>query len=250
MPTRRDDRHRGRPAHARSPTSRPRRRHATMARRAVRARRASAYVRLNMITTLTGAASGSDGTSDTLTSRTDRDHARRDPRAPPMSWWSARRACAPRATSSRAPPGSRSSRRRATSSGHRLSSRRAPSPDRVLIVCARSRRPTRCRADAATHGVQVVPVPGDERIARPRRSSRRCARARPSAGRVRGRPGARDAVRRRPASIDEILRHRRARRSSRRGSRSCDWPSEPDTDVAGMLVDEAGFSYLRLRARR
>src|SRR5262245_13893454 len=31
-----------------------------------------AYVRLNMITTLTGAAVGSDGTSETLTSRVDR----------------------------------------------------------------------------------------------------------------------------------------------------------------------------------
>ena len=36
------------------------------------ARTDDAYVRLNMITSLTGAASGSDGTSDTLTSRTDR----------------------------------------------------------------------------------------------------------------------------------------------------------------------------------
>ena len=209
------------------------------------ARADEAYVRLNMITSLTGAASGSDGTSDTLTSRTDRTilgviRAAADVVVVGAQSVRAEGYVVPRSTRLAIVTAS------GDLEGHRLTLDEGASPDRVLIVCPEFRAEA-IGAEAAQYGVQIVAVPGDERMS--------------------------------PSAILTALAARGLRRVVCEGGPSVAsqfaaagvideycitiTPSiepvaqpflrldvRPDTDPVGVLVDEAGFSYLRLRARR
>ena len=207
------------------------------------ARTEDAYVRLNMITSLTGSAAGSDGTSESLTSRVDRAILGVIRAAADVVVVGAQSV---RAEGYVVP---RSSRLAIVTSsgdltGHRLSLGPDATPDRVLLVC-----PAAIAADLAA------------RTATPRRPGR--ARARRRAPRA---SGDRRGPRRRADSAASCARAaRRWRASSRRRGSSTSTaspsrrslepadrpflsaPSRPDTEVAGALVDESGFSYLRLR---
>ncbi|BDV30635.1 dihydrofolate reductase family protein [Microbacterium terricola] len=204
-----------------------------------------AYVRLNMITSLTGSAAGSDGTSETLTNRVDRrilGVLRADADVVVVGAQSVRAEgyVVPRTARLAIVTGS------GDLAGHRLSLEAGASPDRVLIVCPQSRA-DEIAARVLPHGVQVVAVPDD-------------------GGRLQ------------PAAIVAALAERGLRRLVCEGGPTlaaqfaeaglideyCVTVApalEPAahaflpvqrrlaTDVAGMLVDEAGFSYLRLRVR-
>jgi len=209
------------------------------------ARSEQAYVRLNMITSLTGAASGSDGTSDTLTSRTDRTilgviRAAADVVVVGAQSVRAEGYIVPRSTRLAIVTAS------GDLEGHRLTLAEGASPDRVLIVCPESRADA-IRADAVSHGVQIVAVPGDERMSPPailaalaERGLRRVVcEGGPSLASQFAAAGVIDEYCITVAPTIEPVAQPFLRLDVR-----------PDTDPVGVLVDEAGFSYLRLRARR
>lgn len=206
----------------------------------------AAYVRLNMITSLTGSAVGSDGTSETLTSRVDRGilgAIRRDADVVLVG------AETVRAEGYIVP---RTARLAVVTSSGDLAGLRLRDDDdlddRVLVLCPAER--SDAVADrVAGPGIRVVPVPAGDAM--------------------------------RPADILDALAHRGHRRVVCEGGPTLATafaasglideycltvapalePAEhpflqltpenrPATGVAGMLVDEAGFSYLRLRTRR
>ena len=203
-----------------------------------------AYLRLNMITTLTGAASGSDGTSESLTGRVDRRilgviRAEADVVLVGAQSVRAEGYIVPR-----------SSRLAIVTSsgdltGHRLSLGADAAADQVLLLCPEAKA-AELTERAWERGVQVVPVAGGERLD--------------------------------PRAVVEALAERGLRRVVCEGGPSLATqfadarlideycisvapvvePVErpflsvavrPETEVAGALVDESGFSYLRLRPR-
>jgi riboflavin biosynthesis pyrimidine reductase len=204
------------------------------------------YVRLNMITSLTGSAAGSDGTSETLTNRVDRailGVIRADADVVLVGAQSVR------AEGYVVPRRARLAVVTASGDleGHRLSLGPGSSPDQVLLVCPEDGAEA-LRERALAYGVQVVGVSAD------------------------------DDGRLHPAAIIEALSARGLRRVVCEGGPSLatqfaaaglideycvsvapvigavDKPfiSVPDgvsTELVGALVDSAGFSYLRLRAR-
>lgn len=219
-------------------------------RDAVRARYTrgdAAYVRLNMITSLTGSAAGSDGTSDTLTSRIDRtilQVIRRDADVVVVG------AASVRAEGFTVPRGSRLAV--VTSSGdlagHRLTLPPGAEVDRVMIVCA-ARRASQIEPRARAQGIQVVPVPGPDRMS-PRgilealadRGHRRVVcEGGPELASQFAAAGVIDEYCVTVAPVIEPVERPFLRVTD---------SHRPDTEVSGLLVDEAGFSYLRLRARR
>lgn len=209
------------------------------------ARSEAAYVRLNMITTLTGAASGPDGTSETLTSRVDRAilgiiRAAADVVVVGAQSVRAEGYIVPRAARLAIVTSS------GDLSGHRLALAPDSPADRVLVLCPAS------VADAVSQrsaqpGVQVVPVPGVGRLdpraildALAQRGLRRVVcEGGPSLATQFADAGVIDEYCITVAPVVEPA-----------GQTVLSLAVRPRTEVAGALVDEAAFSYLRLRARR
>jgi riboflavin biosynthesis pyrimidine reductase len=203
------------------------------------------YIRLNMITSLTGSAAGADGTSETLTNRVDRRILGVIRAAADVVVVGAQSV---RAEGYIVP---RSARLAIVTSsgdleGHRLSLAPGAEPDRVLIVCPETRA-AELEAKAAEHGVQVVPVAGGERL-EPRAivsalSSRGLSRivceGGPSLASQFAASGLIDEYCVTVAPVLEPVTEPFLRLAGSQRRR---------TEVAGMLVDDDGFSYLRLRA--
>lgn len=208
------------------------------------ARTDPAYVRLNMITSLTGSAAGPDGTSDTLTSSVDRTilgviRAHADVVLVGAQSVRAEGYVVPRNARLAIVTGS------GALDGHRLEFVHPDDAERVLVLCAAGNADA-VRARVEPLGLRVVPVPGEGRLA--------------------------------PAAIVEALRGAGLARIVCEGGPSLasqfvaagaideycvtvapvigpvadpfvgvDAAHAPRTRVAGQLTDEAGFTYLRLR---
>jgi len=205
------------------------------------ARDESAYVRLNMITTPTGSAVGADGTSETITSRVDRlilGCIRADADAVVVGAQTVRVEAyiVPRRTRLVVVTTS------GDLAGHRFDE---DARSRVLLVCPAHRVDT---VRDRTPGLDVLGVPGDDDVVDPadvvaalaQRGIRRLVcEGGPSLASRFVESGVVDelcvtvAPVLEPASAPFVRLRRR-----------------PDTEVAGMLADDAGFSYLRLRVRR
>jgi riboflavin biosynthesis pyrimidine reductase len=204
------------------------------------------YVRLNMITSLTGAAAGEDGTSETLTNRIDRailGEIRRDADVVLVGAQSVR-------TEGYIVP--RNARLAIVTSsgrlaGHRLSLEPGADPGRVLLVC-----PVAVADDlaerAATLGAQVVPVSGGPHLEprailealRARGLARVVCEGGPALAGQFASAGLIDEYCVTVAPVIEPATEPFLRVTA---------VSRPRTDVVGMLVDDAAFSYLRLRVR-
>lgn len=219
------------------------------------AREATSYVRLNMITSLNGAAAGGDGTSDTLTSAVDRTILRaiRDDADLVLVGAQTVRAegyVLPRTALLAVVT------RNGNLGGHRFAPRGDAAHTRVLIVCPEG-------SPAHRDGVQlgdglvaeIVPIPlreapGDEGhdldphaiiAALAERGHRRIVcEGGPRLAAQFVAAGAIDEFCITVAPTVEAGAH--ALFAVSPGAR-------PDTSVAGMLVDAAGFSYLRVTAR-
>jgi riboflavin biosynthesis pyrimidine reductase len=210
------------------------------------ARDEPAYVRLNMITSLTGSAAGADGTSDTLTSAVDRTilgiiRAHADVVLVGAQSVRAEGYIVPRATRLAI----------ATSSGrldgHRLRVDAPADLARVLVVCA--------EADAAVVrerveplGLRVLVAPGTARLTpadmiaalRADGSPRIVCEGGPSLASQFAAAGAIDEYCVTVAPVIEPAAEPFVGVAS---------GTAPRTRVAGALADDAGFSYLRLRPR-
>lgn len=195
-------------------------------------------VRMNMITSLTGAAVGADGTSDSLTSRVDRTllgviRSFADVVLVGAATVRAEGAVLPR----------RGAFAIVTATGD-LGAMRMPPADaaRVLLVCPAAAADDVARRAPA--GAEVVPVPGD-------------AAPREILGAVRDRGLARVVCEGGPSLSSAFARAgvvdeycvTVAPAIGARGAPFVDVDDTVPTHVAGMLVDDAGFSYLRLRPR-
>ena len=207
-------------------------------------RSGSAYVRLNMITSLTGSAAGPDGTSETLTNRVDRailGVIRADADVVVVGAQSVR------AEGYVVPRTARLAVVTASGdlTGHRLSLGPGSAPDRVLIVCPEAIAPS--LADRASpHGVQVVGIPGGDRLhpqeiidaLAARGLARVVCEGGPSLAAQFTAAGVIDEYCISVAPTLEPVEQPFLRVGAR-----------PGTEVGGMLVDPSGFSYLRLRTR-
>ncbi|WP_375384324.1 dihydrofolate reductase family protein [uncultured Microbacterium sp.] len=208
--------------------------------------RDGAYVRLNMVTSLTGSAAGEDGTSETLTSRIDRSILgviRRDADVVVVGAQSVRAEGYVVPRTARLAVVTSSGRL----TGHRLSLEHGAEPDRVLLVCPAGVA-DEVAERAAPYGATVVPVPGGPRLSpraildalAARGLSRVVCEGGPSLAAQFSEAGVIDEY---CVTVAPVIGPAPApflRVSD--GAR-------PRTEVSGMLVDEAGFSYLRLRAR-
>ncbi|WP_394279429.1 dihydrofolate reductase family protein [Microbacterium sp.] len=197
-----------------------------------------AYVRLNMLTSLTGAAVGSDGTSDTLTSRVDRAilsaiRAEADVVVVGAQTVRAEGYVLPRRA--RLAVVSRSGDLR----GHRFTARTDAPADQVLLLL-----PEGVPEPDDTGLATVVRVPGRDDLS-------------PAGivGVLRGRGLGRIVCEGGPSLasqfadaglIDEFCLTT-APALTPVASPVLDVARPVATEVAGMIVDEAGFSYLRLR---
>lgn len=208
------------------------------------ARHDEAYVRLNMITTLTGAAWGSDGTSETLTSRIDRAVLGVIRAAADVVLVGAQSV---RAEGYVVPRSARLAIVTASGdlSGHRLSPGPGSPADRVLVLCPAS------VADAVSAhdlpGVQVVPVAGGDRL-HPRAIV--AALADRGLRRIVCEGGPALATQFADAGVIDEYCITVAPVVEPVPRAVLDVVARPATEVAGALVDESGFSYLRLRTRR
>lgn len=214
--------------------------------RARYARTDSSYVRLNMITSLTGSAAGADGTSETLTNDVDRAILRvirEDADVVLVGAQSVRAEgyVVPR----KAPLAVVTSS--GDLSGARLRLDADAGPGQVLIVCA-AERADEVRATAGLPGASVVAVPMSAADGQLAPHAILAALAARGLTRVvcEGGPSLASQFAR-DAAIDEfcvtvapVLEPVDAPflRLSRRSP----------THLAGQLVDSSGFSYLRLRA--
>lgn len=206
----------------------------------------AAYVRLNMITSLTGSAVGADGTSETLTSRVDRGilgAIRRDADVVLVG------AQTVRAEGYIVP---RTARLAVVTSSGDLAGLRLRDDDdlddRVLVLCPAE------HADAvadrvARPGIRIVPVPADDGM---RPAGILDALANVGHRRVVCEGGPTLATAFAAAGlIDEYcLTVAPALEPTEHPFLQLTAENRPATGVAGMLVDGAGFSYLRLRIRR
>lgn len=201
-------------------------------------------VRLNMITALTGAAAGPDGTSETLTSRTDRAILR-----------------AIRATADAVVVGAATVRAEGyvlprtaplvvvTTTGD-LSGHRLADPERVLLVCP-SASVDSVRERAGLAGAEVVGVAGGAGPGTgvdPREVTAALAERGLLQLVCEGGP----AIAALFAGADLIDEYcvTVAPALLPAARPFLDLDAAVDTEVAGMLVDDAAFSYLRLRPRR
>lgn len=198
------------------------------------ARTDDAYVRINMITTLTGSATGSDGTSDSISSRADRRilgviRADADAIVVGAATVRAEGYTVPRVGVLVVVTDS------GDLSGHNLGE---GADERVRLLCSADAAP---RVRAASPGLEVIPVagevtPGAIRAALADRGMRRLV--------CEGGPGlASQFVA--AGVVDEIcVTSAPALEPADRPFLSVD--ERPALRVAGMLADDAGFSYLRL----
>ncbi|MDF2554561.1 MAG: hypothetical protein K0R60_456 [Microbacterium sp.] len=201
---------------------------------------AGPFVRMNMVTSLTGAATGADGTSDTLTSPLDRTvlgliRAASDVVVVGAQTVRAEQYIVPR----------RSRLAVVTASG-RLDGIRLDEADadRVVVVCPASRAAA-VRSALGDRGIEVLPV-GDDEL-----SPRDILDGLADRGWTRvvceGGPGLASQFAT-AAAIDEYC----VTVAPRIGAASAPFlrvDEDLDTEPHGVLVDEAGFSYLRLRPR-
>lgn len=208
------------------------------------------YVRLNMITSLTGSASGSDGTSETLTSPVDRtilSTIRRDADVVVVGAQSVR------AEGYVVPRTARLGIVTTTGDlrGHRLDVEGETS-DRLFLICpAESEADVRAHADAM--GATVIAVAsrsGRARALDPRDIVDALAHQGLKRVVIEGGPSlaaqftAAGVIDEYCVTVAPVLEPATAPFISVSAA------ARPDTRVAGMLVDEAGFSYLRLAASR
>lgn len=200
-----------------------------------------AFVRLNMITSPTGAAAGSDGTSDTLTSPTDRailGVIRRLSDAVVVGAATVRAEgyVVPRATRLAIVTTS------GALDGHRLDA----APGRVLLVCPADRA-DEVRARAQLPAAEIVPVAGGDDL---EPAAIVAALRAHGCGRLVCEGGPRLAAR--FAAADAIDEYCITVAPALEPARTPFLPVREriETALAGMLVDDAGFSYLRLRPRR
>lgn len=197
----------------------------------------AAYVRLNMITTPTGSAVGADGTSETITSRVDRlilGRIRADADAVVVG------ARTVRAEGYIVPTATRLVI--ATTTGDLDGGRLGDAGDRVLLVSPGSRvAEVRRRAP----GFDVVGIDTDDLDPRAivdalatRGIARLVCEGGPTLASAFVSAGAVDEL---CVTVAPVLEPAAAP--------FLDLDDRPDTTVAGCLVDDAGFSYLRLRVR-
>lgn len=221
------------------------------------ARDQTPYVRLNMITSLNGAAAGADGTSDTLTSRVDRTilGAIRDDADVVLVGAQSVRAegyVLPRTALLAVVT------RSGSLGGHRLDVRGDIAHRRVLIVCPEGSPADRDGVQlGAGIEAEVVPVAAIRDSTSPDGDS-----LMPEAiiAALRARGLHRIVCEGGPALasqfveagvIDEYcLTVAPTVEAASAPLFAVSATARPDTEVAGMLVDAAGFSYLRLRALR
>lgn len=195
------------------------------------------YVRLNMVTTLTGAATGGDGTSDTITSPTDRrilGLIRRDADVVVVGAESVRAEgyVVPRTAALAIV--SRSGRL----DGHRLD---ASAAGRVVVIVPRGAEPDLPEGVAVVHaGAGPDLSPGDIVAALHARGWHRIV--------CEGGPGL--ATQFAAAGIVDEFCLTVSPRLTPAARPVLDLPRELGLSVVGALMDEAGFSYLRLRADR
>lgn len=202
------------------------------------------HVRLNMITTLTGAAVGADGTSETLSSRVDRKilgviRAAADAVLVGAQTVRAEGYVVPR----------RSALAILTRTGDLDGHDLRAGAERVHLVCP-AHRAEEVRRRAALPEAQVVPVPGDGDDLSPdavldaladRGLRRIVCEGGPEVAGLFAAAGVIDEYCISVAPVLEPAASPFLRLPS--GTRA-------ETDVTGMLVDAAAFSYLRLRPRR
>ncbi|GAA2014589.1 RibD family protein [Microbacterium ulmi] len=209
------------------------------------AREDAAYVRLNMITSLTGSASGADGTSETLTNRVDRRilgviRAEADVVLVGAQSVRAEGYVVPRSVRLAIVTSS------GDLAGHRLRLEQGATPGRVILVCPQ-RRADELAESTRSLGVQVLGVPGSERLQpgaivaalRGRGLTRIVCEGGPSLASQFANAGLIDEFCVTVAPALEPVDKPFVRLAERAAA-----------EVAGHLVDEAGFSYLRLRALR
>lgn len=199
------------------------------------------FVRLNMIASLTGAAVGADGTSDTLTSPTDRTilgiiRARADVVLVGAATVRAERYLLPR----------RARLAIVTATGELGSHRLHGAGDRVLLVAPEDRADAvRARADLPR--AQLVPVPGGGDLDPHAIIDALAVR---DLGRIVCEGGPTLAARFAAAGVIDEYCITVAPVLEAAGPAILPLAESIATDVAGMLVDEAAFSYLRLRPRQ
>lgn len=208
------------------------------------------YVRLNMITSLTGAASGSDGTSETLTSPVDRailGTIRRDADVVVVGAQSVR------AEGYIVPRTARLAIVTTTGDlwGHRLDVE-GDTADRLFLICP-AERETEVRAHADAVGATVIAV-ASRAPHTPALDPRNILDALAGRGMnrvvIEGGPSlaaqfaAAGVIDEYCVTVAPVLEPATAPFISVSAA------TRPDTRVAGMLIDEAGFSYLRLAASR
>ena len=203
----------------------------------------SAYVRLNMITSLTGAASGADGTSDTLTSRVDRavlGAIRRDADVVVVGAQSVR-------TEGYVVP--KSAHLAVVTASGRLDGHRleldAEVAARVLLVVPEARADGIAER-AGLADVRVLAVPADERL-HPRAIV--AALAAEGLPRIVCEGGPSLAGQFADAGVIDEYCVTVAPTIDPVDGAFLPVRARVDARVAGMLVDEAGFSYLRLRSQ-
>lgn len=201
------------------------------------ARSETSYTRINMITTLTGSATGADGTSDSISSKADRlilGVIRADADAIVVGAQTVRAEgyTVPRASHLIIVTGT------GDLSGHQLSD---DALERVRLIC-----PADAVKEVRAHSPQldVIPVTGDFSPA-----TIRCALSALGMTRLvcEGGPGLASQFLT-AGVVDELCV------TGAPALEPADHPfisvtSRPDTTVAGMLADDAGFSYLRLAVR-
>lgn len=206
----------------------------------------SSFVRLNMITTITGATSGADGTSETITSRTDRYVLGAIRRAADVVVVGAETV---RIEGYLLPKTARLAI--VTSTGDlgadKLSSSGRDDRPPALVLCPAS------HVDAVRHAIadapaEVVAVPADgDRLSpktivatlRARGLGRIVCEGGPALATQFVEDGVVDELCVTVSPVLEGARHPFVTLTQR-----------IESHLAGMLVDEAGFSYLRLRPRR
>ncbi len=204
---------------------------------------ADAFVRMNMVTSLTGSAAGSDGTSDTLTSPIDRMVLRAVRAASDVVVVGAQSVRAegyivPRAT-----------RLAIVTTSGRLDGHRLQLDDdsasRVVVLCPENRAAS-VRAANASLGIEVLPVPGGDDLA-PTEIVRVLAER--GWGRIVCEGGPTLASRFARAGVVDEYCVTVAPRITPVATPFLRLDAEAPTETAGHLVDAAGFSYLRLRPR-
>jgi riboflavin biosynthesis pyrimidine reductase len=203
------------------------------------------YVRLNMVTSLTGSATGADGTSETLTSRDDRAilgviRAHADVVLVGAQTVRAEGYIVPRASRLAVVTAS------GDLSGSRLESAEPADRDRVLVLAPEARADA-VRAAVAPLGLRVVPVRGDAGPAD-------LVAALDAEGLPRivceGGPGLASAFAAAGAIDEYCVTVAPVIGPVARPFLELDAGAAPRTRVAGQLTDDDGFSYLRLRPVR